>query len=180
MKSNTKTSRNNRQEINNKFNIIDKVIKYLHYSLIIINNIQDIKELIKTIKQDEDTNKYYYDKMISDFELESRHNTLIKANKKKWRSESLKYLERVHNMKEKNEENFNNRIDRLQKSLNAKDIKIKNKLIENKKNKEQERKHSHDIFSQKEQRARDTYNRKLQMDEDERTENERKLMHRSN
>lgn len=136
--------------------------------------------MIKTIKQDEDTNKYYYDKMISDFELESRHNTLIKANKKKWRSESLKYLERVHNMKEKNEENFNNRIDRLQKSINAKDIKIKNKLIENKKNKEQERKHSHDIFSQKEQRARDTYNRKLQMDEDERTENERKLMHRSN
>ena len=124
-------------------------------------------------------NKYDYDKMISDFESESRYNSIIKANKKKWRSESLKYLEQVHHMKERNEENFNNRINRLQKSLNDKDIKIKNKLIENKKNKEQERKDSHALYSQKEKRARDTYNRKLQMDEDERTQNERKLIKRS-
>jgi hypothetical protein len=82
-------------------------------------------------------------------------------------------------MKEKNEENYTKRITLLKKSLNDKDNKIKNKIKENNLIKEEERKHSHDVFSQKEKRARDTYNRKLQMDEEERTENERKLLDHS-
>ena len=52
-------------------------------------------------------------------------------------------------------------------------------MEQNQRNKEQERKHSHDMFSKKEKRARDTYNRKLKMDEEERTENEKKLVDRS-
>ena len=63
--------------------------------------------------------------------------------------------------------------------MNDRNNKIKNKIKENEKIKEEERKHSHDLFSQKEKRARDTYNRKLQMDEEERTENEKKLLKRS-
>lgn len=138
-----------------------------------------MKELIKTIKQEENCNKYYFDKMISDFEMEGRYNSIMKAAKNKWRSESLKYMERLHHMKEKNEENFTNRINKLQKSLNDKNNKIINKKIQNNLLKEEERKQSHDLFSKKEQKARDTYNRKLQMDEEERTENERKLKNRS-
>ena len=53
-----------------------------------------MKQLIKTIEQDEYSNKYYYNKMLSDFELESRYNALIRSKKNKFRSESLKYLER--------------------------------------------------------------------------------------
>ena len=136
-------------------------------------------QLLNTIENEENSNKYYYNKMLADFELESRYNSIVKAIKKKWRSESLKYLERVHHMKEKNEENFLNRINRLQKSLNEKDFQIKKRLDENKKIKEEERKHSHDLFSKKGKRARDTYNRKLLMDEEERTDNELKLKNRS-
>ena len=85
-------------------------------------------QLLNTIENEENSNKYYYNKMLADFELESRYNSIVKAIKKKWRSESLKYLERVHHMKEKNEENFINRINRLQKSLNEKDFQIKKRL----------------------------------------------------
>ena len=138
-----------------------------------------MKQLLKTLQHDENCNKYYYDKMLSDFELEARYNTIVRSIKNKWRNESMKYMERVHNMKEKNEENFINRIKRLQKNMNDRNNKIKNKIKENEKIKEEERKHSHDLFSQKEKRARDTYNRKLQMDEEERTENEKKLLKRS-
>ena len=42
--------------------------------------------------------------------------------------------------------------------------------------KEEERKHSLDIILKKEQSARDTYNRKLKMDEQEREENEKKIL----
>jgi hypothetical protein len=138
-----------------------------------------MKQLLKTIEQDEYSNKYYYDKMLSDFEMESRYNSIMRAIKNKWRSESLKYIERVHNMKEKNEENFMNRINRLQKSIDNKDLKIKNRLKENQKSKEEIKKQSHDLFSEKEKRAKDTYNRKLKMDEFERTNTERKLNDRS-
>jgi hypothetical protein len=138
-----------------------------------------MKQLIKTLQQDENSNKYYYDKMLSDFELEARYNSIVRSVRNKWRNESQKYFERLHNMKEKNEENYTKRITLLKKSLNEKDNKIKNKIKENNLIKEEERKHSHDVFSQKEKRARDTYNRKLQMDEEERTENERKLLDHS-
>ena len=138
-----------------------------------------MKQLIKTLQQDENSNKYYYDKMLSDFELEARYNSILRSVRNKWRNESQKYFERLHNMKEKNEENYTKRITLLKKSLNDKDNKIKNKIKENNLIKEEERKHSHDVFSQKEKRARDTYNRKLQMDEEERTENERKLLDHS-
>jgi hypothetical protein len=138
-----------------------------------------MKQLLKTIEQDEYSNKYYYDKMLSDFEMESRYNSIMRAIKNKWRSESLKYIERVHNMKEKNEENFMNRINRLQKSIDNKELKIKNRLKENQKSKEEIKKQSHDLFSEKEKRAKDTYNRKLKMDEFERTNTERKLIDRS-
>ena len=138
-----------------------------------------MKQLIKTLQQDENSNKYYYDKMLSDFELEARYNSIVRSVRNKWRNESQKYFERLHNMKEKNEENYTKRITLLKKSLNEKDNKIKNKIKENNLIKEEERKHSHDMFSQKEKRARDTYNRKLQMDEEERTENERKLLDHS-
>ena len=134
-----------------------------------------MKQLIKTIEQDEYSNKYYYNKMLSDFELESRYNALIRSKKNKFRSESLKYLERVHHMKEKTEENFINRINTLQKSLDEKNLKIKKRKMENQKLKEEIKRQSHELFSEKEKKAKDTYNRKLKMDEIERVNNEKKI-----
>lgn len=138
-----------------------------------------MKQLIKTIEQDEYSNKYYYNKMLSDFELENRYNALIRSKKNKFRSESLKYLERVHHMKEKTEENFINRINTLQKSLDEKNLKIKKRKMENQKLKEEIKRQSHELFSEKEKKAKDTYNRKLKMDEIERVNNEKKLIDKS-
>ena len=138
-----------------------------------------MKQLLNTIEQDENSNKYYYKKMLSDLEFESRYNLLKRTLKNKWRSASLKYLERVNHMKEKTEETFNTKMSKLKQNLNNKDKDIKQRIEQNKRNKEEERKHSHDLFIKKEKRARDTYNRKLAMDEEERTDNEKKLIDRS-
>ena len=138
-----------------------------------------MKQLIKTIEQDEYSNKYYYNKMIADFELESRYNSMMRAIKNKWKSVSLKYIQHAQNMKEKTEENYINKMTNLQKSLDDKEYKIKKKISENQRIKEEVKKQSHDLFSEKEKRAKETYNRKLKMDEFERKNNEIKLMNRS-
>ena len=65
-----------------------------------------MKQLIKTLQQDENSNKFYYDKMLKDFELESRYNAMVRSVRNKWHNESLKYIHRVHDMKEKKEENY--------------------------------------------------------------------------
>ena len=152
---------------------IDKVIIY---NILIIQN---MKQLIKTLEHDEYSNQFYYNKMLSDFEMESRYNALRRSLKNKFRSESLKYLERVHHMKEKTEENYINRINTLQKSLDEKQLKIKNRKLLNQKLKEEIKRQSHELSSEKEKKAKDTYNRKLKMDEFERTNNERKLIDKS-
>ena len=138
-----------------------------------------MKQLIKTLEHDEYSNQFYYNKMLSDFEMESRYNSLRRSLKNKFRSESLKYLERVHHMKEKTEENYINRINTLQKSLDEKQLKIKNRKLLNQKLKEEIKRQSHELSSEKEKKAKDTYNRKLKMDEFERTNNERKLIDKS-
>ena len=79
-------------------------------------------------------------------------------------------------MKEKKEEMYINKMNKLQKDLKKKEKEIKNRIEQNKRAKEAERKHSLEIILQKEKSARDTYNRKLKMDEQEREENERKIL----
>ena len=154
-------------------NGIDKVS-----SINITNNIlkQEMKQLISTLQKDENSNKYYYNKMLEDFEMESRHEEILRKKKNKWRAESQKYIERVQSMKEKKAEMYLRKMNKLQKDLKKKDSEIKNRIEQNKKAKEAERKHSLDIIIKKEKSARETYNRKLKMEEEEREENERKLL----
>ena len=154
-------------------NDIDKVS-----SINITNNIlkQEMKQLISTLQKDENSNKYYYNKMLADFEMESRHEEILRKKKNKWRAESQKYIERVQSMKEKKAEMYLRKMNKLQKDLKKKDSEIKNRIEQNKKAKEAERKHSLDIIIKKEKSARETYNRKLKMEEEEREENERKLL----
>ena len=135
-----------------------------------------MKQLLATLERDENSNKYYYNKMLADFEMESRHEEIIRKKKNKWRAESQKYIEKVQNMKEKKEEMYINKMNKLQKDLKKKEKEIKNRIEQNKRAKEAERKHSLEIILQKEKSARDTYNRKLKMDEQEREENERKIL----
>ena len=48
-------------------------------------------------------NEYDYKKMISNFEMESRHNRILKDIKEKWSSLSALHDEKVENMKIKTE-----------------------------------------------------------------------------
>ena len=55
--------------------------------------------------------------MLADFETESRHEDILRKQKNKWRAESLKYKERIQNMKEKKEEMYTTKMTRLQKDI---------------------------------------------------------------
>jgi ribosomal protein L16 Arg81 hydroxylase len=79
-------------------------------------------------------------------------------------------------MKEKKHELYSNKMDKLQKDIKRKEKEIQNRLDQNKRQKEAERKHSLEIILKKEKSARDTYNRKLKKDEQEREENEKKIL----
>lgn len=135
-----------------------------------------MKQLISTIENDENSNKYYYNKMLSDFETESRHEDILRKQKNKWRSESLKYLERVHTMKEKKEDMYQTKMNNLQKEINRKEKEISHRLAQNKKQKEAERKKALDIFLKKEKNAKEAFNKKLKKDEKEREENEKRIL----
>ena len=135
-----------------------------------------MKQLISTIERDQNSNKYYYNKMLADFETESRHEDILRKKRNKWKAENIKYLERVQNMKDKKEELYSNKMNKLQKDIQKKEKDIQNRLYQNKKQKEAERKHSLEIILRKETNARDTYNRKLIRDEQEREENEKKIL----
>ena len=134
-----------------------------------------MKQLLETLERDENSNKYYYNKMLADFETESRHEEIIRKKKNKWRAESQKYIEKVQNMKEKKQEMYVNKMKKLQQDFKKKEREIKNRIEQSKRAKEAERKHSLEIILKKEKSARDTYNRKLRMDDLEREENEKKI-----
>ena len=91
-----------------------------------------MKQLISTLERDEFSNKYYYDKMLSDFEMESRHEEILRKKRNKWRAESQRYIERVQIMKEKKEEMFVNKMNKLQKDIKKKEKEIKNRKEQNK------------------------------------------------
>ncbi len=135
-----------------------------------------MKQLISTIENDENSNKYYYNKMLSDLETESRHEDILRKQKKKWRSESLKYMEKVHLMKEKKEDMYHTKMNNLQKEINLKEKEISERLAQNRKQKEAERKKALEIFLKKEKSAKEAYNKKLKKDEKEREENEKRIL----
>ena len=58
--------------------------------------------------------------MLSDFEMESRHEEIKRKKRNKWRAESQKYQERVLNMKEKKEEMYKTKMNKLQKDIKKK------------------------------------------------------------
>jgi hypothetical protein len=135
-----------------------------------------MKQLISTINDDEKSNQFYYNKMLTDFETETRYEELKKKQRNKWKAESVKYLERVFNMKEKKEDMYKNKINKYKNDIHKKELGIKNRLNQNKITKNEERQHSMDITLKKEQNAKQTYNRKLELDEKQRKKNEKKVL----
>ena len=91
-------------------------------------------------------NEYDYKKMISNFEMESRHNRILKDIKEKWSSLSALHDEKVENMKIKTEKMYKKKDRDLKKKLLKKEEIIKKQLETRKNLLEQEKKKREEIF----------------------------------
>jgi len=94
-------------------------------------------------------NEYDYKKMISNFEMESRHNRILKDIKEKWSSLSALHDEKVENMKIKIEKMYKKKDRDLKKKLLKKEEIIKKQLETRKNLLEQEKKKREEITKKK-------------------------------
>ena len=94
-------------------------------------------------------NEYDYNKMISNFEMESRHNRILKDIKEKWSSLSALHDEKVENMKIKTEKMYKKKDRDLKKKLLKKEEIIKKQLETRKNLLEQEKKKREEITKKK-------------------------------
>ena len=79
-------------------------------------------------------------------------------------------------MKERKEYIYNEKINKLINQMNQKDEEIKNQIYLNKKLKEENRLKSLKNFLEKEKNVRETYNKKLYLDEKEREQVEKRIL----
>ena len=84
-------------------------------------------------------NEYDYNKMMQNFDLEARHNKILKDIKDKWSSLSALHDEKVENMKIKTEKMYKKKDKELKKKLSRKDQVIK-KQLEMRRNMQEEEK----------------------------------------
>ena len=131
-----------------------------------------MKQLLNTVENAKSSNLYDYNKMMSDFEVETRYEDRLKKLKNKWKNENKKHRETVELMKEKREEIYNQKRAKLLKELDKKNVNIKKKLSENKAVKEAELHKSIEELLQKERRAQTNHKIKIMREEKERLKNE--------
>ena len=99
--------------------------------------------------------------MLSDFEDENRRENILRKQGNRWKSETLKFIKRIHIMKEKKE-------DKLQKEINSKEKEIPHRSIEYRELKEAQRKQSFERLLKKENNDKKIYNKKLRKEESKR------------
>ena len=73
-------------------------------------------------------NEYDYQKMLEDFELESRHNKILKGIRDKWKSLSAIHNEKVEEMKIKTEKMFLKKDKEFKQKISRKEEIIKKQL----------------------------------------------------
>ena len=101
------------------------------------------------LEEQKHMNEYDYKKMISNFEMESRHNRILKDIKEKWSSLSALHDEKVENMKIKTEKMYKKKDRDLKKKLLKKEEIIKKQLETRKNLLEQEKKKREEITKKK-------------------------------
>ena len=94
-------------------------------------------------------NEYDYKKMIDNFDLEARHNKILKDIKDKWSSLSALHDEKVENMKIKTEKIYKNKYIELKKKLKRKEEIIQKQLEMRKNMREEEKKKREEITKKK-------------------------------
>ena len=93
-------------------------------------------------------NEYDYKKMMDNFELEARHNKILKDIKDKWSSLSALHDEKVQNMKKINEKMYKKKDRELKKKLSRKEEIIK-KQLEMRRNMREEEKKKREAITKK-------------------------------
>ena len=94
-------------------------------------------------------NEYDYKKMIDNFDLEARHNKILKDIKDKWSSLSALHDEKVENMKIKTEKLYKKKDRELKKKLKRKEEIIQKQLEMRKNMREEEKKKREEITKKK-------------------------------
>ena len=93
-------------------------------------------------------NEYDLKKMLDNFDLEARHNKILKDIKDKWSSLSALHDEKVENMKIKTEKMYKKKDRELKKKLARKNDIIK-KQLEMRKNQREEEKKKREAITKK-------------------------------
>ena len=93
-------------------------------------------------------NEYDYKKMIDNFDLEARHNKILKDIKDKWSSLSALHDEKVQNMKILTEKKYKKKDRELKKKLSRKEEIIK-KQLEMRRNMREEEKKKREAITKK-------------------------------
>ena len=93
-------------------------------------------------------NEYDLKKMLDNFDLEARHNKILKDIKDKWSSLSALHDEKVENMKIKTEKKYKKKDRELKKKLARKNDIIK-KQLEMRKNQREEEKKKREAITKK-------------------------------
>ena len=94
-------------------------------------------------------NEYDYKKMMDNFELEARHNKILKDIKDKWSSLSALHDEKVQNMKILTEKMYKKKDRELKKKLSRKEEIIKKQLEMRRNMREEENKKREAITKKK-------------------------------
>ena len=99
-------------------------------------------------------NEFDYNKMMSDFESESRHNKILNGIKQKWRAVSSQYREKVDNIRKQNEKLFRDRSRNLLLKLKKKEQSLQMSIASKQEAKSEEKKRMIMQLSQKENEAK--------------------------
>ena len=99
-------------------------------------------------------NEFDYNKMMSDFESERRHNKILNGIKQKWRAVSSQYREKVDNIRKQNEKLFRDRSRNLLRKLKKKEQSLQMSIASKQEAKSEEKKRMIMQLSQKENEAK--------------------------
>lgn len=115
---------------------------------------QETPYLEQVIHSAENINDFDYNKMISDFELSTRHETYLKKIKQRWEKEGRKYNERMSNMKGMREKEYKERNNKLKSKLAKKNELLITTLNEQREAKSAEKQRIIDELMEKELEAK--------------------------
>ena len=118
--------------------------------------------------------------MLQDFELEARHNKILKGIRNKWRSVSVLHDEKVEEMKIKTEKMFQKKDNEFKKKLLHKEQVIQRQLDLRQRQLSEEKSRREEITKKKVDDVQKNLNEFKNMEEKKRLIVEREIFNKSN